>query len=374
MPRYDLPRGYADDLLPLEDLLVIYKRDRRLNEDTRTYGEYEDSFQRFSCYLGQTGDGVPRVRDLSGDRLNDFLNNGSVRVAEYSARSKKTHASNIRSLVSGCRKLRLVPRDTLIDYELPKVPKYVPHWFSDEEAALIFDHLDGDLTSSRLRLRAMANIALDNGARPDEIVGIRVGDPRSKPGEVRLMGKGNRERIVPLGDSTLAYIEDYKRVRGPCAGPDELLFLDLRDPSKGIDATTLSNDFADVLRATGIKAPRGEGDEAGNTFYALRRTFARRSAEGGMDVALLASIMGHSPHSIPMLMEHYYSPTRKHKLLGHGLARPADGLHDWRHRVRPADRPSSVPLFEMAGGRGPRFAEGNRRISIPPSAKRWSGE
>lgn len=374
MPRHDLPQSYADDLLPLDELLEIYKRDRPLNEGTRTYGEYENSLDRFASYLGRADRDVPRVRDLSGDRLNEFLSNGSVKVAEYSARSKKSHASNIRSLVAGCRQLRLVPRDTLIDYELPKVPKLLPHWFSDAEVALLFDHLDGDRTSSRLRLRAMANITLDNGARPDEVVRIRICDPRSSPGELRIMGKGARERIVPLGESTLAYIEDYKRVRGPWTHLDEPLFLDLRDPRKGIDATTLSNDFADVLRATGLKAPQGADEEASNTFYSLRRTFARRSAEGGMDVALLASIMGHSANSVPMLMEHYYTPTRKHKLLGHGLARPADGLHEWRHQVRPDDRPLSVPLFARPDGRGPRIGEGNRRISVPPSAKRWSGE
>ena len=94
-----------------------------------------------------------------------------------------------------------------------------------------------------------------------------------------------------------------------------------------------------------------------------------------MDVAELAAIMGHSPSSIPMLLKHYYFPTREHKLRAHAEARPADGLHDWRQRVRPVDRPVPVSLFqEDAVRRGPRIAVGNRRISVPPSLKRWSRE
>jgi integrase len=375
MPRSDLPVSYVEDAMPLELLTQIWRGDRPLNDGTRTYSNYEGSFARLVGYLRRTGDGVPRVRDLSPDRLNAFLLNGSERVESFTPGSQASHASNIRSLVSGCRKLRLVPPDTLLGYALPAVPTFEPRWFSDPEVARIFDHLDSDRTSVRLRLRAAANIALDNGARPDEIVGIRFRDVLSEPGEVRLMGKGGRERFVPIGTSTISLLADYLRVRPVATSPDDLLFLDVRDTPKGVDPTTLSGDFADVLRAIGLVTARGEEGEPGHTFYSLRRTFARRSAEGGMDVAELAAIMGHSPSSIPMLLRHYYFPTREHKRQAHAAARPADGLHEWRQRVLPVDRPVSATLFDKdAARRGPRIVEGNRRISVPPSLKRWSGE
>ncbi len=56
MPRTDLPSSYAHDLWPLDDLVLVYKRDRPLNDGTRTYIEYEASFDRFVCYLGRTTD------------------------------------------------------------------------------------------------------------------------------------------------------------------------------------------------------------------------------------------------------------------------------------------------------------------------------
>jgi integrase len=375
MPRSDMPLSYADDFLPLHDLVVIWERDRPLNEGTRTYSNYEGSFARLVGYLSRTGDGVPRVRDLAPDRLNEFLMNGSERVEKFAVGSQASHASNIRSLVSGCRRLRLVPRDTLAGYTIPTVPTFEPRWFSDPEVARIFDDLESNRTSVRLRLLACANLALDNGARPEEIVGIRFREVYCAPGEVRLMGKGNRERIVPIGASTVSYLKDYMRIRPAPESPDESIFLDVRDPRKGIDATRLSGDFADVLRATGLRTARGPEGEPACNFYSLRKTFARRSAEAGMDVGELASIMGHSPNSIPMLLKHYYTPTRKHKQLAHAAARPADGLHEWRQRVRPTDRPVPVTLYEKAtGGRGSRMSEGSRRISAPSSFRRWSGE
>jgi integrase len=375
MPRFGLPQTYAEDLLPLDDLTEIWKRDRRLNDRTRTYSNYEASFARFAGYLGRTGEDVPRVRDLAADRLNEFLVSGAERVGAFSARSQASHASNIRSLVSSCRKLGLVPADTLRGYELPRVSETEPRWFTDAEVARVFDQLEVHRTSLRLRLRAASNLSLDNGARPDEIVGIRMRDILCDPGEVRLMGKGLRERIVPIGLSTMAFIGDYLRVRPRATSPDELLFLDVRDPTKGIDATTLSGDFTEVLRAAAVSTGAVDDGESGPTFYSLRRTFARRSAEEGMDVAELAAIMGHSPNSIPMLLKHYYAPTRLHMLRAHASARPADGLHDWRQRVRPADRAVAVTLFEReTARRAPRVFDGNRRANPPPSAMRWSGE
>ena len=96
---------------------------------------------------------------------------------------------------------------------LPAVPELDPVCFTDEQVAAIFDHLERDKTSGNLRLRAMANITLDNGARPAEVVGIRLCDVTYKPREVRIMGKAQRERYVPLGQKSLEFIDDYLRVR-----------------------------------------------------------------------------------------------------------------------------------------------------------------
>jgi hypothetical protein len=171
------------------------------------------------------------------------------------------------------------------------------------------------------------------------------------------------------------YVADYLRVRPPATSPNDLLFLDARDPTKGINPTTLSKDFTEVLVAAEIAVGRSAEGDQGCSFYSLKRTFARRSAEAGMDVAELAAIMGHSPNSIPMLINCYYTPTRAHKLLAHAEARPADGLHDWRRRVPARERAAALTLFERESARrGADRPVGNLRRSIPPSAKRWSGE
>lgn len=364
VPRPSLPATYADDDLPLEHLIELYRRDRPLKDDVRTYEEYEGSFIALLGRLRSVQDDTPRVRDLTVDRVNDFVRSGSVRVEAFSPNSKRAHASNIRSLISGCRKLHLVPADTLVGMELPAVPERDPVSFTDEQVVAIFDHLDRDKTSVNLRLRAMANITLDNGARPAEVVAIRLCDVTYKPREVRIMGKGQRERYVPLGEKSLEFIDDYLRVRPRPRARDELLFLDLRNPRKGLGEDRPSKDLKQVLEAVGILTG---ADDEDYRFYTLRKTFARRSAEAGMDVSELAAIMGHRPDSIPMLLKHYYAPTRQHKQLAHEKARPADGLHDLRATGGRVVAVTPVSLFDRAVAQiGPRPL---RPIGRIPSSK-----
>ena len=190
----------------------------------------------------------------------------------------------------------------------------------------------------------MANITLDNGARPVEVVTICLRDVTCDPREVRIMGKGQRERFVPLGERSFTFIEDYLRVRPRPRSRDELLFLDLRDPSKGVGEAQPAKDLKPVMEILGMLG-QGSGD-SDVSYYTLRKTFARRAAEAGMDVAELAAIMGHRPGSIPMLLKHYYAPTREHKLRAHADARPADSPHEWRATPGRPKAIAPVTLFD----------------------------
>lgn len=180
--------------------------------------------------------------------------------------------------------------------------------------------------SGHLRLRAMANITLDNGARPAEVVTIRVCDVFCDPGEVAIMGKGQRERYVPLGQRRIEFIEDYLRVRPRPTSRDESLFLDLHDLRKGVGEVQPAKDLKPVMEARGLLG-QASGDSDFSS-YTLRKTFARRAPRPAWIVAELAAIIGHRPGSIPMLPKHDYSPTRDHKLRAHANVRPSDALHE----------------------------------------------
>ena len=134
----------------------------------------------------------------------------------------------------------------------------------------------------------------------------------------------------------------------------------------------------DLLVRLGLVDPAEDGrrDDPGYKLYTLRKTFARRAAEAGMDVAELAAIMGHEPSSIPMLMRLYYRPTEKHKRAAHASARPADSFHEWRETP---DRAIALPdhsttFFDEYALPARSTGAGKAPASRPASRKRTRGE
>jgi integrase len=283
--------------------------------------------------------------------------------------------------VSGLRKKLLVPVDCLATFETPAVTDRPPVFFDDQALALIFEALEARRTTSNLRLRVTANVMLDCGARPAEVSTLTFADLWEGSSQVRIHGKGAKDRVVPVGVHSWKYLADYMRVRGRPAAPTEPVLLDLRGARKQVASTTLASDMNDLLILLGlvVRGSRLEGirDDSGYSLYTMRRTFARRAAEGGMDVAELAAMMGHEPSSIPMLMRLYYRPTELHKQRAHAEARPADGLHDWRPTRGAESRSNSgraLTFFERWAGASRRTDDGNKPFSDPASRSRMSGE
>jgi site-specific recombinase XerD len=364
-PRLDMSFGHLFD---------AYVAERALGPETRTLGVYRSSWRSLSEWAARELGREPRVIDLSNRLLNAFLVAPGPK-GERAESSRRSLASNIRSVVSKSRAFGLVPPGVLAAFELPAVTARVPSVFDDEALAAIFEALEAERTAVRLRLRAVANLMLDTGARPAEVASIALGDAAWDRRQVRLSGKGAKDRLVPLGERSLEFIDDYMRIRPTPASPDEPLFLAARGERRAVASTTLASDMRDVLREVGLVESRSGVNDDGRSvsLYTVRKTFARRAAEGGMDVSELAALMGHEPSSIPMLVERYYRPTITQTQRAHANARPADAFHEWRARrgrdPKPAPRPGT--LFERwapvstAAGKMPR--------RIPSSRNRTSG-
>lgn len=119
---------------------------------------------------------------------------------------------------------------------------------------------------------------------------------------------------------------------------------------------------------------RKSDDDRAYNLYTLRKTFGRRAALGGMDLAELAAVMGHEPASIPMLLERYYRPSAEQLSAAHAAARPADSLHEWRadpHREARLAGPSLTFFARAAAGE---IARGGKSpASLPSSRSRTKG-
>jgi integrase/recombinase XerD len=168
----------------------------------------------------------------------------------------------------------------------PKVPKNLPHPLTVGEVdAILAAPEEGTL--SGIRDRAILETIYGAGLRISELVGLDVDDVDLEEGSVRVMGKGSKERVVPLGRFAVAAVNSYlSRVRPDLAGPRSgaALFLNRRG------GRLTRQGAAQVLKAAASRA----GLKKHVTPHTLRHSFATHLLEGGADVRVVQELLGHA--------------------------------------------------------------------------------
>ncbi len=174
----------------------------------------------------------------------------------------------------------------------PKKENRLPfHLDIDQVTALVEAPADGQ--KHALRDRAILEMLYSCGLRVSELTGLNVGELDFSGGMVRVMGKGGKERIVPVGSRAIAAIREYLAARGELAGSGPL-FLNTR--SQRINRRSVARIVdAHVLRIAAFKRI---------SPHILRHTFATHMLEGGADLRAIQELLGHASLSTTQKYTH----------------------------------------------------------------------
>jgi integrase/recombinase XerD len=168
----------------------------------------------------------------------------------------------------------------------PKVPRTLPRPLSLEEVEAIL-RAPGDADPAGIRDRAILETLYGAGLRISELVGLDVDEVDLDEGSVRVMGKGSKERLVPLGRFAVAALESYlTRARPALAG------------SRSGAAVFLNQRGGRLTRQGATRVLKGAATGAGLTKrvtpHTLRHSFATHLLEGGADVRVVQELLGHA--------------------------------------------------------------------------------
>ena len=185
----------------------------------------------------------------------------------------------VRSCFRFLTRRGVLPANPARHLRTPRLGRRLPSFLPKDESK---DLLDATFEASDTgrRDRALLELLYASGLRVAECCGLDLEDVDRRHGTVRVLGKGNRERMVPVGDAALAALDDYLGGRGAAAGP---LF---RNP-RGKRLTTRS-----VHRIVGRRA-RAAGIDRRVTPHTLRHTFATHLLGEGADLRLIQELLGH---------------------------------------------------------------------------------
>jgi integrase/recombinase XerD len=232
---------------------------------------------------------------VSRDDLVDFL--AGLYRQKLESKSVARHLASLRNFFRFAQIQELLPADPSINLESPKIRRSLPGYLRLEEVERLLAQPDTK-TPLGLRDRAMLEVLYSAGLRVSELVGLRVSDLDNKVGCVRCIGKGDKERIVPMGKKALAIVDKYlhearPRLLGKGSG-SPALFVNRRGGALSRVGVWK------ILSAYGRRA----GLRVALTPHMLRHSFATHLLERGADLRSVQLMLGHADISTTQIYTH----------------------------------------------------------------------
>jgi len=178
----------------------------------------------------------------------------------------------------------------------PRLWKRLPDVLHQNEIETLMAQPDTS-TPAGLRDRAMLELMYAAGLRVSEMLSLKISDLMPELKYVRVIGKGLRERVVPVGSEAVRWVQRYRQeIRPLLANPlsDEVLFLNLR--GKGLSRMGFWKILKKYVAMTGIKTPVSP--------HTLRHSFATHLLEGGADLRAVQEMLGHADISTTQIYTH----------------------------------------------------------------------
>lgn len=202
------------------------------------------------------------------------------------ATSQARIISGIRSFYKYLLTEQVVSVDPTALLETPKTKRALPDVLSFEEIELIIGQIDQSKPEGG-RNKAILETMYSCGLRVSEVVGLKISCLYLDVGFIRVIGKGDKERLVPIGSDAVKYIKLYKdniRVHQPLVkGAEDILFLNSR--GKGLSRVMIFYIIRDLVKKAGISKTISP--------HTFRHSFATHLVEGGADLRAVQEMLGH---------------------------------------------------------------------------------
>ena len=254
-----------------------------------TLTSYRRDLSRYEQFLGDRGIEDPAaVRESDVTDFLASLREGTPERPPLSSSSTARTLVAVRGLHRFLALEGVTQTDPAVGVAPPKVPKRLPKAISVGEVERLLEAASLGDSPAALRDRAMLEVLYGGGARISEAVGLDLDDVDLEQESVRLLGKGSKERIVPLGHYAREAVTAYTVRARPS----------LAAKGKGTPALFLNQRGGRISRQGAWAAIHAAAERAGlgDTVspHTLRHSFATHLLEGGADIRVVQELLGHA--------------------------------------------------------------------------------
>ncbi len=263
------------------EILAGYKTYIRFgkNLSRNTIQSYTGDLERFAAFCMECGIADPckiRKEDIEA-YLSQLYEEGQT---------KRTEARELSSIRSLCEYLLVndrIDRSPAEFIATPKIGRSLPDVLSVEEIDRMIAAAEGEDPERGIRNGAVLEVLYSCGLRVSELTDLRISDLFFGEGYLRVVGKGDKQRLVPVSDAAKRRIRQYLDIRKPARAGEDTLFLNRN--GRKLSRVMI---FTIIKRATAVA-----GIDKPVSPHTFRHSFATHLLEGGADIRQVQELLGH---------------------------------------------------------------------------------
>ena len=275
----------------IESFMLTLEKER--NFSLHTIKAYKNDLNRFNYFLNNTLS-RKKLAKINRNDIRKFLaeeyDNG------YSSKTVARRLATIKSYFKYLVKTELIQENISIHINSPKVPKKLPNFVDKNLIDTLMKTPSLD-THIGIRDKAVLELFYSTGMRLSELVNMNIGDFEINKKLIRVIGKGNKERMIPYGRAAESAIKNYLKIRNLSLKPafaNKPLFVNSSE--KRISKRTIQRRMNNYIKLV------ADGKRIGP--HLLRHTFATHLLDNGADIRAVKDLLGHSSLSSTQIYTH----------------------------------------------------------------------
>lgn len=275
----------------LNQFLTYLRAEKR--SSSHTFLAYERDLRQFMEFLADDFE-IDEVTDVSTSAVRSWLM--LLNTMDYEPRSIHRKMSSLRTFFKFMRREEICAQDPMVNVKGPKIPKRLPTYIDEKAMKHLLDDFEYPEGYEGLRDKLLVTLFYETGIRLSELIGLNVNDLQSG-GQIKVLGKRNKERILPITPSCVTLIEESLTLRIAEVGELEKnapLLLD--ENGKRLSPKFVYgkvNYYLGKVSTVQKKSP-----------HILRHTFATHLLNNGAHLNTVKELLGHSNLSATQIYTH----------------------------------------------------------------------
>ena len=254
---------------------------------------YQTDLGQFAAFLQKSFE-TSLLPEITTSMVRTWL--ASLKEAGMEARSINRKLSALKSLYRFLRKQQLVATSPLSTVSGPKAGKKLPSFASEAEMQQLLNGIEYADNWMGFTARMLIGLLYGTGMRRAEVLQLKERHIDTEQRLIRILGKGNKERLIPIGASLLQQVEHYKAEKRKQLENPDIEFLLVGEQGKKLSTNIVYKLVVEYLGKATTLSERSP--------HVLRHTFATHLANAGADINAIKELLGHSSLAATQIYTH----------------------------------------------------------------------